>query len=136
MRPPSPDAIAAIASRIAFGRPIVQNNLRALVAEVIVGAALGSTWQHCSGGWQRLDFEHETGVRLEVKQSARQQTWAATGGFKCSPSFDVRERAGYWERGTTGYLAVSVTLKFMCSPVTILLVLPLISAILCSGGST
>lgn len=100
MNPPTPDQIGATASQLAFGRRIIQNDLRALVVEVIVHYALTPDWRHCSGDWYGWDFEHKDGARLEVKQSALLQTWAASRS-KPSPRFDVRERTGYWENGNT-----------------------------------
>lgn len=80
----------------AFGSPLVLNIFRGLVAEIIVGAALGAEWQFYSGDWRGWDFEHTTGCRLEVKQSAARQTW--TGTRKATvPIFDIRARTGYFE---------------------------------------
>lgn len=59
----------------AFGSPLISNIYRGLVAEIMVGAALGCEWQLCSGDWRGWDFEHTAGLRLEVKQSAARQTW-------------------------------------------------------------
>jgi hypothetical protein len=42
---PSPETIRARASELAFGKPIVQNNLRGLVVEVIVEQALSPRWR-------------------------------------------------------------------------------------------
>jgi hypothetical protein len=58
--------------------------------------ALGSEWQLCSGDWRGWDFEHPTGLRLEVKQSAARQTWTGTRKAT-SPIFDIRARTGYFE---------------------------------------
>lgn len=100
MSTPTPAEIYAAASRLAFGERIVQNNLRALVAEIIIDYALRPDWRHCSGGWNGWDFEHKDGTRLEVKQSALQQTWIMPRS-KALPRFDIRERTGYWENGST-----------------------------------
>ena len=67
---PTVDEIRAKACAAVFGEPLISNIYRGLVAEIIVGAALGSEWQFCSGDWRGWDFEHPTGCRLEVKQSA------------------------------------------------------------------
>lgn len=77
MKPPVRETIRARASEVAFGSTIIQNNLRALVVEAIVDYALKPSWRWCSQDWSGWDFEHESGVRLEVKQSAARQTWTA-----------------------------------------------------------
>src|ERR1700730_11441245 len=88
---PTADDIRARVSVAAFGGPLISNIYRGLVAEIIVGAALGSEWQLCSGDWRGWDFEHLTGLLLEVKQSAARQTW--TGTRKATmPIFDIRAR--------------------------------------------
>jgi hypothetical protein len=94
--PPSVDQIRAKVCTAAFGGPLVSNIFRGLVAEIIVGSAFGAEWQLCSGDWRGWDFEHATGCRLEVKQSAARQTW--TGKRKATvPIFDIRARTGYFE---------------------------------------
>jgi hypothetical protein len=93
---PTVDEVRAKACAAAFGNPVVSNIYRGLVAEVIVGTALGSEWRMCSGDWRGWDFEHPSGLRLEVKQSAARQTW--TGTRKATvPIFDIRTRTGYFE---------------------------------------
>jgi hypothetical protein len=88
---------SALVCAAAFGSPLVSNIYRWLVAEIIVGAALGPEWELCSGDWCGWDFEHPTGLRLEVKQSAARQTW--TGTRKATvPIFDIRTRTGYFDR--------------------------------------
>lgn len=84
------------ASAAAFGSSIVQNNLRALVVEAIVDLTLPPGWRWCSQDWAGWDFEHEDGVRLEVKQTAAKQTWAAPVR-PSAPRFDIAERRGRWE---------------------------------------
>lgn len=93
---PTVEEIRAKVCAAAFGNPLVSNIFRGLVAEIIVGEALGADWQFCSGDWRGWDFEHATGCRLEVKQSAARQTW--TGTRKATvPIFDIRARTGYFE---------------------------------------
>src|ERR1700743_516726 len=60
-----------------FWQPTIHNKIRALFVEVIVGMAWPEVWRWCSGDWAAWDFEHDDGTRLEVKQSAAKQTWAA-----------------------------------------------------------
>jgi hypothetical protein len=41
---PTVDDIRAKASDLAYGRPLIENSYRELIAEIIVGEALGSQW--------------------------------------------------------------------------------------------
>lgn len=93
---PTVDEIRTKLCAAAFGSPLISNIYRGLVAEIIVGVAMGSEWKMCSGDWRGWDFEHAMGWRLEVKQSAARQTW--TGTRKATkPIFDIRTRTGYFE---------------------------------------
>jgi hypothetical protein len=93
---PTVDEIRAKLCAAAFGDRLISNIYRGLVAEIIVGAAIGSDWKICSGDWRGWDFEHPCGLRLEVKQSAARQTW--TGTRKATvPIFDIRVRTGYFD---------------------------------------
>jgi len=92
----NPEQVSARAAEIAFGKPLSQNNLRGLVVEVNVEAALGSAWTLCSADWLSWDFQHSDGTRLEIKQSAAQQTWP-DARKPSPPIFDIRSRKGYWE---------------------------------------
>ena len=93
---PTADEVYEAASQIAFGRPIVQNNFRAIVFEAIVECALKTGWSRCSGDWKGWDFEHRTGKRLEVKQSALRQTWKPPYSPR-SPRFDIAVHSGSYE---------------------------------------
>ena len=94
---PTADDIRAKACTLAYGKPLIENSYRGLIVEVIIGEALGSEWRLCSGDWGGWDFAHTaTGCRLEVKQSAARQTWAAPKKPSL-PSFDIKERTGYYE---------------------------------------
>ena len=93
---PTSDRIRTRATHEAFGGPLISNIYRGLIAEIIVGEALGTDWFICSGDWRGWDYEHRDGCRLEVKQSAARQTW--TGARAPSkPIFDIRARTGYFE---------------------------------------
>lgn len=93
---PTVDEIRTQLCAAAFGGPSVSNIYRGLVAEIIVGAALGSECQLCSGDWRGWDFEHPSGLRRKVKQSAARQTWTGTRNAT-TPIFDIRARTGYFE---------------------------------------
>jgi hypothetical protein len=75
----SPAAIRAAAGYAAFGQPLIVNVLRGLVAETIVAEALSLEWTWCSTDYSAWDFIRSDGKRLEVKQSAARQSWAANG---------------------------------------------------------
>lgn len=92
----SVEAVRSHASNAAFGQPLVQNNLRAIVVEAMVDIALPDGWRWSSADWAGWDFEHLDGTRLEVKQSAARQTWAApqVAGQR---RFDIALRRGRWE---------------------------------------
>jgi hypothetical protein len=49
---PTPDDIRAKACAMAYGKPLVENSYRGLIAEIIVSEALGVDWQLCSGDWR------------------------------------------------------------------------------------
>jgi hypothetical protein len=59
---PTASSIREAASQIAFGKPLIQNNLRAVVVEVIIAYALGADWSHCSADWYGWDFVHVDGT--------------------------------------------------------------------------
>lgn len=99
MQSPSPEQIKLKSAEVAFGTPLIVNNLRALVAETIVHCALQPEWRWCAGDWAGWDFEHADGTRLEVKQSAAKQTWTAQPKQPSSPRFDIGARSGHWVDG-------------------------------------
>jgi hypothetical protein len=96
LSPPSIIEVFRRAAEISYGNRLVENRYRGLVAEIIVGAALGPQWRLCPGDWSGWDLEHLTGCRLDVKQSAARQTWASPKK-PSSTRFDIRERSGYFE---------------------------------------
>jgi hypothetical protein len=98
--PPSIEDVVARVSREAFGRPLVTNVLRGQVVEAIVAMALEPDWKWCAGDYSSWDFERADGLRLEVKQSAARQTWAAPSHGRINPSFDIKARSGRWEGAT------------------------------------
>jgi hypothetical protein len=76
-----------------FDEPVMQNNLRGLWVEAMVAELLGSEWKHTGADWAAWDFERADGLRLEVKQSARMQSW---GGSSSTPSFSIRAARGHY----------------------------------------
>ena len=89
-------AVERHAAQSAFGRPLVQNTLRAVVVEAMIDLALRPDWRWCSADWAGWDFEHSDGTRLEIKQSAARQTWTAPRK-PGQRRFDVAHRQGWWE---------------------------------------
>ena len=87
-------AVERHAASRSFGRPLIQNDFRAVVVEAIVDLALRPAgWGWCSGDWAAWAFEHGDKTRLEVKLSAALQTWAAPKTVR-QPRFDVAFRQG------------------------------------------
>lgn len=82
------------AGKLAFGRPILMNTFRAVVAEAIVAQGLGARWHHCAADYHPFDFQRDDGVALEVKQSAARQSWAKDGDKPSKCVFDIAEREG------------------------------------------
>ena len=69
----------------------MQNNLRALWIEAVVAEALVPNWVHCGLDWNPWDFENQYKQRLELRQSARQQSW---GRSRTPPRYDIAARPG------------------------------------------
>ena len=73
------------------------NNIhRSEYVEAIVALALkASGWTRMTP-WDSWDLEHESGVKLEVKQSAAAQAWKSPEPQ--SPArFDIAPRTGHWD---------------------------------------
>lgn len=81
-----------------FNTPVMQNNLRGLYMEAMVIELLGSGWRSTGGDWAGWDLQHENETRVEVKQSARMQTW---GISKSAPRFDIKVAGGHYPDGIT-----------------------------------
>jgi hypothetical protein len=113
---PTVDEIRAKLCAAAFGDRLISNIYRGLVAEIIVGAAIGSQWKMCSGDWLGWDFEHPSGLRLEVKQSAARQTWAGTRKATV-PIFDIRMRTDI-SKGQIGFPTPGASPTSMSSRIT------------------
>ncbi|MSP02849.1 MAG: hypothetical protein EXR07_17650 [Acetobacteraceae bacterium] len=94
--------IVAMASAEAFGRRLIQNNLRSIIVEAMVAKALGSAWRWSSADWAPYDFEGPNGIRLEVKQSAAEQTWSTPTSKPSKPRYDIAERKGFFVQGPDG----------------------------------
>ena len=76
-----------------FDVPVMQNNLRGLWVEAMVAELLGPEWKHTGADWAAWDFERADGLRLEVKQSARMQSWGVSSS---TPSFRIKAARGHY----------------------------------------
>ena len=88
MSAPTIEEVRDAAAAFSYGSPLIENGYRGLIAEILVAEALGAEWRICSGGWSGWDLEHVSGCRIEVKQSAARQTWAAPKKAS-APSFGI-----------------------------------------------
>ena len=78
-------------------RQRVMNNVhRSEYVEAMVALALKASGWMRKAPWDPWDFENESGVRIEVKQSAAAQAWKGAGR-QSSARFDIRPRTGYWD---------------------------------------
>ena len=89
--------IVLSASAAIFGKPLVTNVYRSVIVEAIVATALPD-WKWCSTDYSSHDFVRGR-IRIEVKQSARRQTWSC--GRLSRPSWDIAPRTGFWLNGVT-----------------------------------
>ena len=90
-----------------LGSKLIENNLRGYWCEAMVAEALGPSCQIVSGGWHAWDLQigrdedvWPDRVRIQVKNSARLQTWNASSGKVSDCQFDLnyRSRPFYFER--------------------------------------
>ena len=88
-----------------FDVRIIGNQYRSHYVERLVVIGLGDGFEVVSDDWGGWDIEHESGLRIEVKQSAAHQTWTqnlARAKKPAAGSFDIAPRTGYWtNRGAT-----------------------------------
>ena len=90
-----------------FHGPLLENNLRGYWCEAMVAEALGEQAQIVSFGWYPWDIQigPDTGafperIRIQVKNSARVQTWHREGDSKSSSQFNLpyRRKPSYFDR--------------------------------------
>lgn len=89
--------IRAMVCQKAFGRSLIANNMRGLVAEALVASVLESEWRWCSDDWYGWDFDRADGLKLEVKQSAALQTWKLQDGRASACRYDIKARQGRYD---------------------------------------
>ena len=78
----------------AYQAPVMSNMHRTEYVEAIVAVTLAKHGWSRTTPWDSWDFVHETGFRMEVKQSAAAHGWGRTTS---PPRFDIRPRSGYWD---------------------------------------
>lgn len=79
-----------------FDVPQMQNSLRGHWVEAMVCEILGSGWKHTGADWAAWDLERDDGLRVEVKQSAKDQSWGPTTS---APRFSIRTAQGHYPEG-------------------------------------
>jgi hypothetical protein len=93
-----------------FGERTVDNAVRGGLVEAMVNVALaGHGWRR-KAPWSGWDFEHTSGCRLEVKQTAAKQSWDTVRDIDRTPlRFEIPTATGHyddggaWEENTTGH---------------------------------
>lgn len=81
----------------AYRTPVMNTVHRSEYVKAIVAVALLDAGWTRTNPWHSWDFEHESGWRMEVKQSAAAQAWGHRQA-STRPRFDIRVRSGYWDR--------------------------------------
>ena len=87
-----------------FDQKLIGNQYRSAFIEAMVEPYLEPRgWRYAGDGWSGWDFEHREGSRLEIKQSAAQQTWSGARQLVTRGAFDITPRTGYYYEGGTKY---------------------------------
>ncbi len=80
-----------------YKEPVMNNVHRSEYVEAIVALTLKASGWARTTPWDSWDFEHKSGIRLEVKQSAAAQAWKSPE--RQSPArYDIAPRTGYWDK--------------------------------------
>ena len=88
-----------LASRL-FDQPLIANQYRSAFIEAMIEPYLAPHgWRYVGDGWSGWDFEHQDGGRLELKQSAAEQTWSSPRHLRTRGIFDIAARTGYFYEG-------------------------------------
>jgi hypothetical protein len=94
-----------------FDQPLIQNNLRGVWMEYVVAEALGANFKLVSQDWHAWDIEwgvaaavYPDRIRIQVKNTARTQTWGKHLGIytDCMWSIALRNRPSYFEKYNPG----------------------------------
>jgi hypothetical protein len=91
--------VRAAAAKRHYEPKILDNADRGDIAEEIVAGILALDWEYCGGAWAGWDFKHRDGTRMQLKQAAALQTWAAPKK-KRPTRFDIKRQTGHWASGT------------------------------------
>ena len=92
-----------LAARI-FDQRLIANHYRSAFIEAMIEPYLEPLgWRYAGDSWSGWDFDRNDGQRLEVKQSAAQQTWSGARNLKTRGAFDIAPRTGYFYEGGTKY---------------------------------
>ena len=92
-----------LASRI-FDQRLIGNQYRSAFIEAMIEPHLAvAEWRYVGDGWSGWDFERTDGSRLELKQSAAQQTWSVNRNLRTRGVFDIAPRTGYFYDGGPKY---------------------------------
>lgn len=91
-----------------FGNPLIDNALRGPFTEYMCAEALGPSCTIVSGGWHAWDLELGSStaakLRLQVKNTARTQTWHINSRklSNCQWNLTLRNRPSYFEEYNPG----------------------------------
>ena len=81
-----------------YGERIIRNDLRGELVEEIVGLALAPEWHPCGSDWGACDLRHEeSGLKIQVKQSAARQTWSPGPRGPGPARYAIAEKTGRYE---------------------------------------
>ena len=103
--PPHDHALERLIERIYQPR-LIENSYRGAYVECLIEIALGEPWT-LTRSWASWDLEHPTsGARIEIKSSARLQTWTAHAPPQAArpPQFDIPPHAGYYANGDADWV--------------------------------
>jgi hypothetical protein len=88
-----------LAARL-FDQCIIQNQYRSAFVEAMIEPYLARNgWKYVGDSWAGWDFEHDSGTRLQLKQSTAWQTWdphkeAPKGG---TGLFNIASQKGWFD---------------------------------------
>jgi len=94
------------ASAALFGQRLIENNFRGTYTEFMVAEALGGNCEVVSEGWHAWDLQigpseanFPERIRIQVKNTARLQTWHAFTGLltECAWQLKMRPRPSYFD---------------------------------------
>jgi hypothetical protein len=98
-----------LAARI-FDQPLIGNQYRSAFIEAMIEPYLAPNgWTYVGDSWGGWDFQRgkDGEQRLEVKQSAAQQTWSKSRNLKTRGAFDIALRTGYFCEHASRFAAMT-----------------------------